>query len=44
MFQMTNEEFGNLKYHFGTSSCGGTRKLPNAFTETMQRLIATIAE
>jgi len=33
MFQMTNEEFGNLKFHFGTSSWGGTRKLPYAFTE-----------
>ena len=28
MFQLTNEEFGNLKFHFGTSSWGGNRKLP----------------
>jgi hypothetical protein len=27
MFQLTKEEFGNLKYHFGTSSWDGTRKL-----------------
>ena len=26
MFQLTNEEFNNLKFHFGISSWGGTRK------------------
>jgi len=30
MFQLTKEEFKNLKFHFGTSSWGGTRKLPLA--------------
>ncbi len=33
MFQLSNLEFDNLKFHFGTSSWGGTRKLPYAFTE-----------
>lgn len=33
MFQLTNEEFDNLKFQFGTSSWGGTRKPPYAFTE-----------
>ena len=33
MFQLTKEEFQNLICQFGTSSWGGTRKLPHAFTE-----------
>lgn len=33
MFQVTKEEFDNLIFQFGTSSWGGRRKLPNAFTE-----------
>ncbi|MBU2568160.1 MAG: ORF6N domain-containing protein [Elusimicrobia bacterium] len=33
MFRLTKEEFDNLKCQFGTSSWGGTRKLPYAFTE-----------
>ena len=33
MFQLTREEFKNLKSQFGTSSWGGTRKLSYAFTE-----------
>jgi hypothetical protein len=33
MFRLTNKEVINLKFHFGTSSWGGTRKLPRAFTE-----------
>jgi hypothetical protein len=33
MFQLAEEEFKNLIFHFGTSSWGGTRKLPYAFTE-----------
>ena len=32
MFQLTNEEF-NLIFQNGTSSWGGTRKLPHAYTE-----------
>jgi addiction module HigA family antidote len=33
MIQLTRSEFNNLKFQFGTSSWGGTRKLPRAFTE-----------
>ncbi|MFV0269030.1 MAG: ORF6N domain-containing protein [Draconibacterium sp.] len=33
MFQLTKEEFDNLIFQFGTSSWGGTRSLPYAFTE-----------
>jgi hypothetical protein len=33
MMQLTRSEFSNLKSQFGTSSWGGTRKLPRAFTE-----------
>lgn len=33
MFQLTAEEFENLKSQFATSSWGGRRKLPLAFTE-----------
>ena len=32
-FQLTKEELQNLMCQFGTSSWGGTRKLPYAFTE-----------
>lgn len=33
MFQLTQEEFADLKSQFATSSWGGRRKLPFAFTE-----------
>jgi len=33
MFQLDKNEFQNLKSQFATSSWGGTRKLPFAFTE-----------
>ena len=33
MFQLTPNEFDNLKSQFATSSWGGVRKLPYAFTE-----------
>lgn len=33
MFQLTKEEFENLRYQFGTSSWGGERYTPSAFTE-----------
>ncbi len=33
MFQLTKEEFENLKSQFATSRWGGVRKLPYAFTE-----------
>jgi chromosome condensin MukBEF ATPase and DNA-binding subunit MukB len=33
MFQLTEDEWGNLKSQIETSSWGGTRKMPKAFTE-----------
>ncbi len=33
LIQLTREEFNGLKCQFGTSSWGGVRKLPLAFTE-----------
>ena len=33
MFQLTKPEYDNLKSQFATSSWGGRRKLPFAFTE-----------
>jgi hypothetical protein len=33
MFELTNEEFENLRSQIGTSSWGGTRYAPMAFTE-----------
>lgn len=33
MFQLTQSEFSDLKFQNGTSSWGGRRKLPYAFTE-----------
>ena len=33
MFQLNKKEFENLRFHFGTSSWGGRRYLPYAFTE-----------
>jgi len=33
MFQLSKEEFEDLKFQFGTSSWGGIRKLPYVFTE-----------
>ena len=32
IFELTREEFANLKSQFATSSWGGRRKLPLAFT------------
>ena len=33
MFQLSDQEFKNLIFHFGTSSWGGTRKSPRVFNE-----------
>ena len=33
MFQLEKKEFENLMFQFGTSSWGGTRKVPYVFTE-----------
>ncbi len=42
MFQLSKEEFSNLKFRFGTSSWGGTRKLPKAFTEQGVAMLSTV--
>ena len=42
MFRLTHEEFKNLKFQFGTSSWGGTRKLPLAFTEQGVAMLSSV--
>jgi hypothetical protein len=42
IFEITNEELSNLKSHFATSSWGGRRKLPLAFTEHGAIMAATV--
>ena len=45
-FQLSEEKFINLKFHFGTSSLnsshGGVRKLPYVFTEQGVAMLATV--
>ncbi|MDT3739049.1 MAG: ORF6N domain-containing protein [Candidatus Kapabacteria bacterium] len=42
MFQLSNEEWDNLKFQNGTSSWGGRRTLPFAFTEHGTIMLATV--
>jgi hypothetical protein len=43
MFQLSKEEFENLRYHFGTSSqWGGRRHPPYAFTEQGVAMLSSI--
>lgn len=42
MFQLTTEEFENLKSQFATSSWGGTRKLPYVFTELGVAMLSSV--
>ncbi len=42
MLQLSKQEMNNLKFHFGTSSWGGTRKLPRAFTEQGVAMLSSI--
>lgn len=42
MFQLTKEEFDNLKSQNATSSWGGKRKLPFVFTEQGVYMLATV--
>jgi hypothetical protein len=42
MFQLTGEEAGNLRYQFGTSSWGGRRHLPRAFTEQGVAMLSSV--
>ncbi len=42
MFKLTIEEWQNLRSQFGTSSWGGLRYLPSAFTEHGVTMLASI--
>lgn len=42
MFQLTTEEFGNLKSQIVTSSWGGIRKPPYAFTEQGVAMLSSV--
>jgi hypothetical protein len=42
MITLTREEMANLKFHFGTSSWGGTRKPPRAFTEQGVAMLSSV--
>lgn len=43
MFQLSQDEFDNLRYHFGTSSSwGGRRYLPYAFTEQGVAMLSSV--
>src|SRR5690606_24683887 len=42
MFELTKEEFENLKSQFETSSWGGTRKMPKAFTEQGVAMLSVV--
>jgi phage regulator Rha-like protein len=42
MFQLSKEEFQNLIYQIGTSSWGGTRKLPYVFTEQGVAMLSSV--
>jgi archaellum component FlaC len=42
MFQLTAEEFENLKSQFATSRWGGTRKVPYVFTELGVAMLSSV--
>ena len=42
VLQLTAEESRNLKFQFGTSSWGGTRKPPRAFTEQGVAMLSSV--
>jgi len=42
MFKLTKAESQNLMFQFGTSSWGGTRKLPRVFTEQGVAMLSTV--
>ncbi len=42
MFKLTNEEFENLRTQFATSSWGGARYLPFAFTEQGVAMLSSV--
>jgi len=42
MFELNKDEFQNLRSHFGTSSWGGTRYTPMAFTEQGVAMLSSV--
>ncbi len=42
MFELNQEEFQSLRRHFGTSSWGGTRYTPMAFTEQSVAMLSSV--
>jgi len=42
MFELNEQEFENLRSHFGTSNWGGTRYLPMAFTEQGVAMLSSV--
>jgi len=42
MFQLSKKEYDDLRYQFGTSSWGGSRYLPNVFTEHGILMLANV--
>ncbi|MBI5740539.1 MAG: ORF6N domain-containing protein [Nitrospirae bacterium] len=42
MFQLNNDEFKDLIFHFGISSWGGTRKRPYVFTENGVAMLSSV--
>jgi hypothetical protein len=42
MFRLTSQEYKNLMFQFGTSSWGGTRKLPCVFTEQGVAMLSSV--
>ncbi len=42
MFELSQEEFDNLRYQFDTSSWGGTRYLPMVFTEQGVAMLSSV--
>ncbi len=42
MFELSKEENNNLRYHFGTSSWGGSRYQPFAFTEQGVAMLSSV--
>jgi hypothetical protein len=41
-FRLNPKEYDDLKFHFGTSSWGGTRKLPRVFTEQGVAMLSSV--
>ena len=44
MFQLNNQEVANLRFQNGTSSWGGSRYLPHAFTENGVAMLSSVLE